>query len=218
MAELRTEEEQIEAIKNWWKNNGSSLLIGIGAALAIVFGWQTWQTKQAEERSVAASQFASLLNALSENSDEKRIETVTYITGDLQENYEDSAYAVYGSLILAQQQLLDQSKLDAAEESLQWAHARVEKGAPLELVIRSRLAQTQLTAGRHEDALKTLREAGDSGAFAALYAELEGDILLASGDKLAAKEAYRTAREATLGGRNGVLELKLSDLAVGEDA
>ena len=29
MAEMRTEEEQIEAIKQWWKKNGSSLLIGI---------------------------------------------------------------------------------------------------------------------------------------------------------------------------------------------
>ena len=47
MAELRTEEEQVQAIKDWWKNNGSSLLIGIGAALAIVFGWQAWQNHQA---------------------------------------------------------------------------------------------------------------------------------------------------------------------------
>ena len=43
MAEMRTEEEQIEAIKQWWKKNGSSLLIGVGLALAIVFGWQAWQ-------------------------------------------------------------------------------------------------------------------------------------------------------------------------------
>jgi len=46
MAELRTDEEQVEAIKQWWKNNGSSLLIGIGAALAIAFGWQAWQTSR----------------------------------------------------------------------------------------------------------------------------------------------------------------------------
>ena len=47
MAELRTEEEQIEAIKRWWKKNGSSLLLGIALALAIVFGWQAWQNHQA---------------------------------------------------------------------------------------------------------------------------------------------------------------------------
>ena len=40
MAEMRTEEETVQAIKDWWKKNGSSLLIGVGAALAIVFGWQ----------------------------------------------------------------------------------------------------------------------------------------------------------------------------------
>ena len=66
MAELRTEEEQIQAIKDWWKKNGSSLLIGIGAALAIVFGWQAWQNSQAQQRTEAANQFANLLNAFSD--------------------------------------------------------------------------------------------------------------------------------------------------------
>ena len=61
MAELRTEEEQVQAIKDWWKKNGSSLLIGIGAALAIVFGWQAWQNHQAQQRTEAANQFANLL-------------------------------------------------------------------------------------------------------------------------------------------------------------
>lgn len=218
MAELRTEEEQIEAIKNWWKKNGSSLLIGIGAALAIVFGWQTWQGQQAENRSQAASQFANLLNALGESNEDERTETIRYVAAGLQDDFEDSAYAVYGTLILAQQQLMDEGDTEAAEASLKWAHARVQEGSPLELVVRSRLAQTQLSAGRYDEALETLRSAGDTGAFAAIYAELEGDILLASGEKQAAREAYRTAQSATLNGRNGVLELKLSDLAIGEDA
>ena len=38
MAELRTEEEQLEAIKRWWKENGTSLLAGAVLAAAGVFG------------------------------------------------------------------------------------------------------------------------------------------------------------------------------------
>jgi predicted negative regulator of RcsB-dependent stress response len=217
MAELRTDEEQVEAIKNWWKRNGSSLLIGIVAALAIVFGWQFWQDNQAEKRSLAASQFTNLVNSLSESDDEKRIETVSYLAKELQEDFENSAYASYATLILAQQQLMDQSDPEAAVASLEWAHARAEQGSALELIVRSRLAQAQFAASRHDDALATLNGAGETGEFAEIYLELEGDILLAKGDRAAAEEAYRSAREASTTGQNGILQLKLADLAVGED-
>ncbi len=217
MAELRTDEEQVEAIKNWWKKNGSSLLIGIVAALAIVFGWQAWQDNQADNRSFASTQFSNLVNSLSESDDEKRIETIGYLAKELQEDFENSAYAIYATLILAQQQLMDQSDPEAAVASLEWAHARAEQGNALELIIRSRLAQTQLAAGKHDDALETLNGAGETGEFAEIYLELEGDILLAKGDRAAAEEAYRSAREASTTGQNGILQLKLADLAVGED-
>ncbi|MDX1458084.1 MAG: tetratricopeptide repeat protein, partial [Marinobacter sp.] len=49
-------------------------------------------------------------------------------------------------------------------------------------------------------------------------AELEGDILLAQGDREAAGEAYLKAREQSRTGRNGLLELKLADLGIGEGA
>lgn len=215
MAELRTEEEQIQAIKNWWKNNGSSLLIGIGAALAIVFGWQAWQQHQSDQRSAAAAEFASLLNAFSEG-DENSAETVNYLAGQLREEFGESAYAVYGNLILAQQQLTQQDDAAAAVESLKWAHERVSESAALELIIRSRLARAQMASDQLDDALATVRGATNPGSFKALLAELEGDILLAKGDREAAGTAYLVAREESRTGRNGVLELKLADLGIGE--
>ncbi|WP_166261511.1 YfgM family protein [Marinobacter salicampi] len=218
MAEMRTEEEQVEAIKNWWKSNGISILVGIGAALAIVFGWQSWQEQKAAERSQAASQFAGLLNALSSSDLDTRLETVRYLAGELQEDFEDSAYAVYGTLILAQQQLLEQDDAAAAVESLKWALDRVEQGGPVEPIVRHRLAQAQFAAGNNDEALATLRNGTDAEAFAPLFAELEGDILLASGDEDSAKEAYKTAREALGEQRNGLLELKMADLSIGEEA
>lgn len=218
MAEMRTEEEQIEAIKHWWKKNGSSLLIGIGAALIIVFGWQAWQNRQAEQRSLAASEFTSLLSALNTDDKEKRMDTVQYTVSQLQDKYEDSAYALYGTLILAKQQLLEQDKADAAIESLQWAMKRVEKGSALEPVVRHRLAQAEFSAKQYDNALATVRGASPSDAFDSMFAELEGDILLAKGDREGAVAAYRKASEANGSNRNGVLELKMSDLAIGEDA
>ena len=156
MAELRTEEEQVQAIKDWWKKNGSSLLIGIGAALAIVFGWQAWQNHQAQQRTEAANQFANLLNAFSDQADETSGETVAFVAQTLREDYTDSAYAVYGNLILARQQLMQEGNAEAAIDSLKWALEKTGEHEALALVVRNRLARAQFSSGQYEDALATI--------------------------------------------------------------
>ncbi len=217
MAELRTEEEQVQAIKDWWKKNGSSLLIGIGAALAIVFGWQAWQNHEAQQRTEAANQFANLLNAFSDQADETSGETVAFVAQTLRDDYTDSAYAVYGNLLLARQQLMD-GESESAVESLKWALEKSGEQQALTLVVRSRLARAQFDAGQYNEALATIDEAADADSFNAIFSELRGDILLAQGDRDGAREAYLAAREQSQQGRSGILELKLSDLGVGEDA
>ncbi|WP_372970773.1 YfgM family protein [Marinobacter sp.] len=218
MAEIRTEEETVQAIKDWWKKNGSSLLIGIAAALAIVFGWQAWQNHQMQQRTEAASQFADLINAYSDESDENRAETVAYVAETLREEYGDSAFAIYGMLMLARQQIMDQGDAEAAIDSLSWAQEKAGESGALALVIRNRLARAHLAAEQYDEALSTIEGVDDSGSFGAIFTELKGDILLAQGDREAARDAYLAAREQNQQGRSGILELKLSDLGVGEGA
>jgi len=217
MAELRTDEEQVEAIKQWWKNNGSSLLIGIGAALAIVFGWQAWQNQQAEQRTEAASQFVTLMNAFG-TEDETTADTIAFVAKTLRDDHADSAYAVYANLMLARVQLMQNNDAEGAVESLQWALDKAVETQPLALVVRSRLAQAQMALEDYDAALATIDGAKDSDAFGARFAELRGDILLAKGDQAGARDAYLAAREQGEENRNGVLQLKLADLGVGGDA
>ncbi|AFP30618.1 YfgM family protein [Marinobacter sp. BSs20148] len=217
MAELRTDEEQVEAIKQWWKNNGSSLLIGIGAALAIVFGWQAWQNQQAEQRTEAASQFVTLMNAFG-TEDETSADTIAFVAKTLRDDHADSAYSVYANLMLARIQLMQNNDAEGAVESLQWALDKAVETQPLALVVRSRLAQAQMALEDYDAALATIDGAKDSDAFGAKFAELRGDILLAKGDQAGARDAYLAAREQGEENRNGVLQLKLADLGVGGDA
>jgi predicted negative regulator of RcsB-dependent stress response len=217
MAELRTDEEQVEAIKQWWKNNGSSLLIGIGAALAIVFGWQAWQNQQAEQRTEAASQFVTLMNAFG-TEDETSADTIAFVAKTLRDDHADSAYSVYANLMLARIQLMQNNDAEGAVESLQWALDKAVETQPLALVVRSRLAQAQMALEDYDAALATIDGAKDSDAFGAKFAELRGDILLAKGDQAGARDAYLAAREQGDENRNGVLQLKLADLGVGGDA
>jgi predicted negative regulator of RcsB-dependent stress response len=218
MAEMRTEEETVQAIKDWWKKNGSSLLIGVGAALAIVFGWQAWQNHQMQQRTEAASQFAELINAYSNETDENRADTVAYVAESLREEYSDSAFAIYGMLMLARQQIMDQGDPEGAIESLTWAQEKAGETGPLALIIRNRLARAQFAAEQYDDALATIKGADNAGSFGAIFNELKGDILLAQGNREGAREAYLAARELNQQGRSGILELKLSDLGVEEGA
>merc|ERR1712000_353720 len=43
---IRTDEEQAEALKKWWADNGKSLLITVLIAGGGFFGWNTWKEKQ----------------------------------------------------------------------------------------------------------------------------------------------------------------------------
>ena len=43
MEPYNTEEEQVEALRRWWDENGRSTIAAIVIALAAGFGWQAWQ-------------------------------------------------------------------------------------------------------------------------------------------------------------------------------
>ena len=214
MSELRTEEEQIEAIKNWWRKNGGSLLIGIGLALAVIFGWQAWQNHVQSEHAAAQNQFNSLMTALQEADQDKRAESVGYIAEKLKDDYGDTSYAVYGTLVLAQIQISDQNDVEAAIESLEWATNHSDRSTALQLLIASRLARAYYAAGRYDDALDALAKIKKPGAFEPTIAELRGDILLEQGDVQAAREAYQQAADATEGPITTLLSAKMADLGL----
>lgn len=218
MAEMRTEEEQIEAIKQWWKKNGSSLVIGIGLALALVFGWQAWQNHQANQQAEAAADFAELMQQAQQASTEEDRESVAYLAQQVRDEHGGTSYAVYAMLILANQQMMADNDPASAADSLQWALDQVSTGEALSLVVRTRLGRAQYGAGQYDQALATVRGAEQTGAFAGILAELEGDILLASGNTEGAREAYLRARDSGRLESVGLLRLKLANLGVGGDA
>ena len=49
MADHITEEEQIEAFKNWWAENGLRLVAAAVLLIGGFFGWQGWQDSQQEK-------------------------------------------------------------------------------------------------------------------------------------------------------------------------
>ena len=47
--EFETEEQRVEALMKWWKDNRKSVITGLIAGIAIVVGWNSWKAYQREQ-------------------------------------------------------------------------------------------------------------------------------------------------------------------------
>lgn len=184
------EQEQLDALKAWWKENGSRLLGVLLVAVVAMVGWRGWQYYQQEQASEAATLYAEFTRQL-DSGDAKRVNDLAAIVMGQQAA---SGYAPRAALLAAQvnEQVKDTAR---AKTQLQWVidHAK-EEG--LKDVARLRLAAVLLDEAKYDDALKLL-EARHPPSFDGLYADLRGDVLSAQGKKEEARSSYKLAYEKT---------------------
>ena len=63
MSDYLTEEEQVEALKKWWRENGKAIVGGAVLGLALVGGWQAWQSYQKGEAELASAYYEEFMLA-----------------------------------------------------------------------------------------------------------------------------------------------------------
>ncbi len=218
MAEMRTEEEQVAAIKSWWKENGKSLVLTVAVVLAGVFGWKAWQQKQANDAEAASIIYQNLVQAVAVSVQQGAADDVTtanHLGQQLKNDYDSSEYAKLGSMLLARI-AVDQKNYDAAMKELNWVLEN-EPSQEMTSVILMRKAQVYLAQGKPEEGLAELNKVSDE-AFKAAALELSGDLQLAKGDKSAARKAYEQALLANSdSGSRQLLTIKLDDLAAEQE-
>ncbi len=185
----RTEEEQLEALKQWWAENGLSVVGGIAIGIAAIFGWRGWEAHQLARASAASDLYANVIGSLRA---EKPADART-AAKQLLDEYQSTSYAVYAALTLAKLDAED-GNLSAAKTHLQWALDHAEQESFKQLA-RLRLARVLLDDGKPDEAL-TLLNAASPGKFSASYDELKGDIHLKKGDIDKARAAYQLAQTA----------------------
>ena len=214
-----TEEEQIEALKRWWADNGRSTIIGVVVALIAVFGYQTWQTHLREQGEAASRIYQNLIDAVAVDSpmqqvDKEKIATARFLGKELKDQYSGTVYAHLAALSLAKL-AVDDNDLAKAESQLKWS---LDHGVDktLKPIVTLRLAQVELGLGKTDEALKAI-DGMDPGEYRASYEELKGDAYHAMGDNEKAREAYQRAVNALGDGqvRPG-LQMKLQDLEVAQ--
>ena len=182
------EQEQVEALKHWWRDNGKGVILALVLVLggfAVSKGWQTYKSNQASE---AATLYSELNKQVSSN-DPKRINDAATAVID---KFGSSVYAPRAALLAAQVNI--QAKDSAkARTQLQWVIDHASEAA-LKDVARLKLASVLLDEKNYTDALALL-DAPHPDSFAGLYADLKGDVLNAQGKTAEARAAYQQAFE-----------------------
>lgn len=199
------DEEQLEQIRDWWRRNGRSVLIGVGAALAMVIGWQQWGAWEARQQASAANLYSSVLANLNDSNLSAAVEQFTVLS----DAHSRSPYAVFAGLSVAAQQV-EQGEPETAAETLSQLDPQAADSVFADLV-RLRHAEALAAAGQNDVALSAL-EPVSAGDLAGRFLELKGDLLFATGEREAAIQAYQEALEQLLGQRRTLVELKLGDL------
>jgi predicted negative regulator of RcsB-dependent stress response len=190
----RTEEEQVEALKRWWDENGRSTVIGIALALVAAFGWQAWQDHRQGQRETASALYQQLLvSAAGAEQDAAREGEVERLAARLKDEFGGTTYAQFASLQLARLAVAG-NDLAAAEAELRWVLSQASSGSDVALVARQRLARVTAAAGNTDAALDLLEVSSDK-PYEASYALARGDILLAAGRGDEALAAYQLARQ-----------------------
>ena len=206
-----TEEEQLEAFKRWWKENGQSTLIGLVMGIAIILGWNYWQDHkkvQAEQASALYSQLIQALAADKNDSAEKLAERI-------QEDYPKTEYAAYSGLLLAK---LKVQQGDVAKARTILTAIAAGSNRELSNIAKIRQVRLMLAQGEYEQGLQLINgiDPATSSSFSGNYDELVGDLYVALDRLDQARSSYQKALEN--GYKSPLLQLKIDDLTAPEKA
>ena len=209
MSDYLSDEEQAERLKQWWDDNGTSLIVGLIVAVVAVVGWRYYSDYTTNQREAASDLFEAYLEAKALN------QPVDSLLTELDEDYSDSSYRTFALLHRAYDEV-EEENWDAARAHLVVA-VDIAQTDLLRDVARFRLAKIDYQLDRLTDALATLASIGSDGLIAEV-AELTGDIHVARGEIDLARSAYQAAVDhATRDSSRPhlgmeILELKLASL------
>ena len=207
------EQEQLDQLKDFWKRYGNLVtwaLIAVLGAYAAWNGWNWWQRSQAVK---AGAMYDELDKAAAAGDAERS----GRIFSDLKERFPSTAFAEQGALLAAKVQS-DAGRPEAARVALEWAAEHAAQ-AEYRTIARLRLAGLLLDEKKYPEALKQLNGATAKG-FEALVADRRGDVLMAQGQRDAAKASYLSAWRAmdkTLDYRR-LVDAKLTALGAAPEA
>jgi predicted negative regulator of RcsB-dependent stress response len=183
------EQEQVDALKSFWKQYGNLITWVVILVLGAFAAWNGWKWYQRDQALKASAMFDALDTAATTGDAER----AGRVFADLRERYPRTAFAQQAGLLAAKVQL-DKGKAEDARASLAWVAANAAEDE-YRSVARLRLAGLLMDEKKFDDALKELDQAKAAG-YEGLVADRRGDVLLAQGKRAEAVTAYKAAYAA----------------------
>ena len=210
MADHLQEEEQLEAISQWWQENRTSVIAAVVLTLGGTVGWSQYEGYTSEKAVAAANTYDGLLQ---ERESGESVEELALISAGLRETHDGEAFAEFASLQVAAA-AVQAGDLVLARAELESVIATIELDSTLGQLVQLRLARVMAASGDEAAAVAILEQG--SSSFPASYAQALGDIHLAAGRESEALLAYQSAQTESLalGGQLGLVDLKVSGLSL----
>jgi predicted negative regulator of RcsB-dependent stress response len=205
--EYLSDNEQVERLRTWWRENGWFVIGGVGLGVLVLFGWRQYG-EYVDSRAEAA---AAIYESLKQATEEKNEVEATTLLAQLRTEYASSAYTRQAGLLVASSLLV--AAPERAAEELRHVMDASSDDPELAMIARLRLARVLAYREQYDEALKLLA-VNEPGEFAGRLNEVKGDIHAAVGRVDEARAAYLAAMVADgseLLDRNFV-QMKLNDL------
>jgi UPF0070 protein HI_0370 len=204
MAYSIEEEQEINQLKDWWKENGKTIIVAFILGVGGMFGWRYWQAHQAEQIAQASAQYDALIYSAQQDEQAKKANIEQFVQANSK-----TAYAVFALLDEAKK-ATEKQDFAAAEVNLNQALTQSQDEV-LTSIVALRLSAVQFQLGQLDNALTTLNQVkGES--FNARKAILTGDIQIAKGDKVAAKNSFEQAQQSGTQLEQQMAKMKLNNL------
>lgn len=179
--------EQSERVRQWLLRHGNALLIGVLAAIGLVWGYTAWEGRKTLASLEAGEQYEALVKAVAD----KDLERARALIDGL--GKQKNGYAALAALVDARL-AVESGDSARAEAALRRAMAAAQE-AGLRSVAAIRLARLLLAEGRLDGIDAVLAQIDPEG-FKATLAELKGDVEFARSRFDAARAAYDQALAA----------------------
>ena len=204
MAYSIEEEQEINQLKDWWKENGETIIVAFILGVGGMFGWRYWQAHQAEQIAQASAQYDALIYSAQQDEQAKKANIEQFVQANSK-----TAYAVFALLNEAKKET-EKQDFAAAEVNLNQALTQSQDEV-LTSIVALRLSAVQFQLGQLDNALTSLNQVkGES--FNARKAILTGDIQVAKGDKVAAKNSFQQAQQSGSQLEQQMAKMKLNNL------
>lgn len=212
--ELRTEEEQVEALKKWWAENGTSLILSVVVVAGGWLGWNTYQDHQQATGEAASAVYSQLVDQAAQpaaqQTDALKADMIA-LAEQLKTEFSATVYSQFGGLFLARF-AADSEDYETAIKELQAVIAAADEG-PVKLTAEIRLANILVQLDKNDEALALIPKQPDP-AYAAQFLDVKGDALFRKEEFGGARAAYIEAKAAAqkVGINTQVLQRKIDSL------